>query len=162
MVGLPYANPNDVELKERIRFAAAASIAVEGDWSSHCGAVADAGQEYYERLCMRAVNQCIGRAIRHRNDHAAILLLDQRYARPHTLDALPAWITGRRTGKSGGGAAQEATATGTASSATGVLLAPNFGTAQAILCRFFREHRNAGKKLTAKAAGAEDSDSGED
>jgi hypothetical protein len=51
-----------------------------------------AGLQHYENLCMKAVNQSIGRAVRHRNDYAAVLLLDQRYARPHTQAALPTWI----------------------------------------------------------------------
>ena len=38
-----------------------------------------AGREYFEDLCMKAVNQCIGRVIRHRGDWAAILLVDQRW-----------------------------------------------------------------------------------
>lgn len=38
-----------------------------------------AGREYFEDLCMKAVNQCIGRVIRHRGDWAAILLADQRW-----------------------------------------------------------------------------------
>ncbi|GAB4815219.1 hypothetical protein N2152v2_002265 [Parachlorella kessleri] len=38
-----------------------------------------ASREYYENLCMKAVNQCIGRVIRHRGDYAAILLVDCRY-----------------------------------------------------------------------------------
>lgn len=41
---------------------------------------------------MKAVNQSIGRAVRHKNDYAAMLLLDQRYTRPHTQAALPGWI----------------------------------------------------------------------
>lgn len=41
---------------------------------------------------MKAVNQCIGRAVRHRNDYACVLLLDKRYARPKTKEALPKWI----------------------------------------------------------------------
>jgi chromosome transmission fidelity protein 1 len=51
-----------------------------------------AGQQHYENLCMKAVNQSIGRAVRHRNDYAAVLLIDQRYTRTHVQAALPAWI----------------------------------------------------------------------
>jgi len=39
-----------------------------------------AGRAYYENLCMRAVNQSVGRAIRHRGDFAAMLLVDHRYS----------------------------------------------------------------------------------
>lgn len=41
---------------------------------------------------MRAVNQSIGRAIRHANDYACILLVDARYARPRIRGKLPGWI----------------------------------------------------------------------
>ncbi|KAL4924664.1 DNA helicase [Aspergillus undulatus] len=51
-----------------------------------------AGRDFYENACMRAVNQCIGRAIRHRNDYAAIVLLDKRYGRPNIQAKLPGWI----------------------------------------------------------------------
>jgi len=34
------------------------------------------GAAYYENLCMKTLNQAIGRAIRHKNDYACILLLD--------------------------------------------------------------------------------------
>lgn len=43
---------------------------------------------------MKAVNQCIGRAVRHREDYATVLLLDGRYARQNTLRLLPGWIQG--------------------------------------------------------------------
>ena len=39
-----------------------------------------AGREYYENLCMKAVNQCGGRVIRHAGDYAAVVLVDARYA----------------------------------------------------------------------------------
>lgn len=51
-----------------------------------------AGNIYYENLCMKAVNQCIGRAVRHQNDYANVLLLDHRYSRLKTQQALPLWI----------------------------------------------------------------------
>ena len=159
MVGLPYANPNDVELKERMRVAAASVARANIGSQSHgaSGATTAGGQEYYERLCMRAVNQCIGRAIRHRHDHAAILLLDRRYARPRILDALPSWITGRRADESCSDETHGADRGAEPGNAGGVSLAANFGAAQASLCRFFREH-----KTQAAAAAAADSDSGED
>ncbi|XP_057557746.1 ATP-dependent DNA helicase DDX11 isoform X2 [Hippopotamus amphibius kiboko] len=53
------------------------------------------GKALVENLCMKAVNQSIGRAIRHQKDFASIVLLDQRYARPPVLAKLPAWIQDR-------------------------------------------------------------------
>merc|ERR1712146_681703 len=52
------------------------------------------GNSYYQSLCMRAVNQSIGRAIRHANDYAAILLVDERYVNDTKIRSLlPAWIS---------------------------------------------------------------------
>ncbi|TSL75307.1 ATP-dependent DNA helicase DDX11 [Bagarius yarrelli] len=50
------------------------------------------GKALIENLCMKAVNQSIGRAIRHRGDYACIVLCDRRYARTGTLQKLPEWI----------------------------------------------------------------------
>ena len=41
---------------------------------------------------MKAVNQSIGRSIRHARDYASIVLVDQRYARSNVRDKLPDWI----------------------------------------------------------------------
>lgn len=38
------------------------------------------------------MNQCIGRAVRHKNDYATMILLDERYNRAATKTALPEWI----------------------------------------------------------------------
>lgn len=38
-----------------------------------------AGRQYLDSLCIRALNQSIGRVIRHREDFAAVVLLDCRY-----------------------------------------------------------------------------------
>lgn len=53
---------------------------------------AGAGQTFYENLCYKAVNQCIGRAVRHKNDYATVLLVDERYNRIGTKNSLPDWI----------------------------------------------------------------------
>ncbi|XP_071452150.1 ATP-dependent DNA helicase DDX11 [Hetaerina americana] len=80
MVGMPYPNMHSPVLQEKMAYLNAHS------------SMPQAGQRYYESLCMKAVNQSIGRCIRHRGDYAAMLLLDMRYARSQTQAALPAWL----------------------------------------------------------------------
>jgi chromosome transmission fidelity protein 1 len=41
---------------------------------------------------MNSVNQSIGRAIRHQNDYAAIVLIDHRYTTSRIHMKLPGWI----------------------------------------------------------------------
>jgi chromosome transmission fidelity protein 1 len=51
------------------------------------------GQAYYHNLCMRAVNQSVGRAIRHAHDYAAVVLVDARYrSDPRVWSGLPGWL----------------------------------------------------------------------
>ncbi|KAI8881907.1 DNA repair helicase [Backusella circina FSU 941] len=80
MIGLPFANRGSVELIEKMKFA------------NQQTNTKDAGAEYYENLCMRGVNQSIGRAIRHKGDYATIVLLDKRYSQPRIKNKLPKWI----------------------------------------------------------------------
>ncbi|CAN0347562.1 unnamed protein product [Ectocarpus sp. 12 AP-2014] len=44
---------------------------------------------------MRAVNQSIGRSIRHAGDYAGILLVDERYKDDQVVRLLPGWISER-------------------------------------------------------------------
>ena len=158
MIGMPYPNPTDPELQERMRFMDAqqeqasrlAAAAVNGgaadptspsqaaalvsqrvnigSASTCCALVSSsedhnlehqtsaarkrvtAGREYYEDLCMKAVNQCVGRVIRHRKDYAAIVLADARWCVGNAgvtpggsqtpvgpLKKLPEWIQGSLT-----------------------------------------------------------------
>jgi regulator of telomere elongation helicase 1 len=50
------------------------------------------GKEWYEQQAIRAVNQAIGRVIRHRNDYGAILLCDDRFAQQSIISQLSSWI----------------------------------------------------------------------
>jgi len=83
MVGMPYPNMNSPELKEKITYLNTNVGNINGR---------PAGQIHYENLCMKAVNQSVGRAIRHKADYAAILFVDHRYARPSVQEQLPSWI----------------------------------------------------------------------
>lgn len=50
------------------------------------------GDEWYSQQASRAVNQAIGRVIRHRNDFGAILLFDDRFASPKAASQLSLWL----------------------------------------------------------------------
>ena len=53
------------------------------------------GGHWYQQQASRAVNQAIGRVIRHVNDYGAILLCDRRFAQPEQRMQLSSWIRGR-------------------------------------------------------------------
>ncbi|XP_048097182.1 regulator of telomere elongation helicase 1-like [Alosa alosa] len=50
------------------------------------------GQEWYRQQASRAVNQAIGRVIRHREDYGAIFLCDQRFKGTDVRAQLPSWV----------------------------------------------------------------------
>ncbi|KAH8420535.1 hypothetical protein KR009_011261 [Drosophila setifemur] len=52
------------------------------------------GQEWYNLDATRAVNQAIGRVIRHRHDYGAILLCDSRFKDASQVQQLSKWIRG--------------------------------------------------------------------
>ncbi|XP_037538797.1 ATP-dependent DNA helicase DDX11 [Nematolebias whitei] len=86
MVGMPYPNIKSPELQEKMTYLDKHLPRSQGR---------SPGQALIENLCMKAVNQSIGRAIRHRGDYSSIILCDRRYSRPATLSKLPTWIKER-------------------------------------------------------------------
>ncbi|XP_057679215.1 regulator of telomere elongation helicase 1 isoform X2 [Corythoichthys intestinalis] len=50
------------------------------------------GQEWYREQAFRAVNQAIGRVIRHKDDYGAIFLCDQRFKSKDVQSHLPSWL----------------------------------------------------------------------
>ena len=84
VVGLPYPDITDPVLQEKMQSL---------DRESRGAGAGITGQAYYQNLCMRTVNQSVGRAIRHADDYAAIVLADFRYAaEPRIWRGLPQWL----------------------------------------------------------------------
>ena len=77
---MPYPDLRDPILKEKLHYA--------DIQTPH----SNAGDKLYDSICMKAVNQSIGRSIRHINDFASIILLDSRYSKPKIFNQLPSWI----------------------------------------------------------------------
>ena len=87
VVGMPYANVKSLELQEKIQYLNKTQGKSEHDKQP--------GQQYYDGICWKAINQSIGRAIRHQNDYASILLIDSRYSTQPMAslkEKLPKWI----------------------------------------------------------------------
>ncbi len=81
IVGIPYPNVGDPIFQLRRRHAGS------GD--------------YMAALAFRAVNQCVGRAIRHAKDYAAMVFVDGRYGSASVQARLPGWITRGGVGRWG-------------------------------------------------------------
>ncbi|KAK0736697.1 helicase C-terminal domain-containing protein [Apiosordaria backusii] len=88
IVGLPYPNLHSPEWKERIEYLESTCLARGGNKEE---AKVEA-REFYENAAMRAVNQSIGRAVRHRGDWSGIVLVDRRYEMERVRGKLPGWI----------------------------------------------------------------------
>lgn len=111
VVGLPYPNIASPEWKAKMEYIESTvynRLIITGDdetASNHQPQKAitpeearsqakQASRDFYENACMRAVNQSIGRAIRHRGDYAAIVLIDRRFGAERIRGKLPGWIRG--------------------------------------------------------------------
>ncbi|GAB6024234.1 hypothetical protein CHUAL_008929 [Chamberlinius hualienensis] len=55
-------------------------------------AVSISGRDWYDLEGIRAVNQAVGRVIRHKDDYATILLCDERFAYPKVQNQLSSWL----------------------------------------------------------------------
>lgn len=94
IVGLPYPNINSPDWKARLEYIETATLKRLASESDAKAQAKQAARDFYENACMRAVNQSIGRAIRHRGDYAAIVLVDRRFGTERIRGKLPGWIRG--------------------------------------------------------------------
>ena len=112
IVGLPFPNINSAEWRAKMEYIEASFTrrlsspdAKDPPLHGKDPAVAlskkeietkakEAAREFYESACMRAVNQSVGRAIRHREDYAAIVMIDTRFGNERIKGKLPGWIQG--------------------------------------------------------------------
>ncbi|KAK1752849.1 ATP-dependent RNA helicase chl1 [Echria macrotheca] len=106
IVGLPYPNIHSPDWKARIEYIQSSTMTrltepTTNPDGSQAKAMSreeaqvlakQASRDFYENACMRAVNQSIGRAIRHMNDYAAIVLVDRRFGTERIRGKLPGWI----------------------------------------------------------------------
>ncbi|EWC45923.1 hypothetical protein DRE_04930 [Drechslerella stenobrocha 248] len=127
MVGLPFPNIHSVDWKAKMEFIERSVMERNASAVDAKSQAKAAAHEFYENACMRAVNQSIGRAIRHQNDYGVILLLDRRFGRGNIWLKLPQWIRD--------GATTRPTST---VGAVGKMEEAKFGTVMGSVGEFFR------------------------
>ncbi|XP_052040531.1 regulator of telomere elongation helicase 1 isoform X4 [Apodemus sylvaticus] len=86
VTGLPYPPRMDPRVVLKMQFLD------EMKGQSRVGGQCLSGQEWYQQQASRAVNQAIGRVIRHRHDYGAIFLCDHRFAYADARAQLPSWV----------------------------------------------------------------------
>jgi Rad3-related DNA helicase len=148
VVGMPYGDMSDPELQQKmasldasasVTSSAATSSSQNNNRNSKPTTQAQAhsqssqsivgiirGRDYYQNLCFRAINQSIGRAIRHANDYAAVVLVDVRYSHTRNWKGLPQWMRDSDSCHSRGGETPNV---------------QTFGKTVAGLCQFFKQQQ---------------------
>jgi chromosome transmission fidelity protein 1 len=96
IVGLPYPNIASVSIQAKMEYIESSTrerLGREGMAKVEAEKKAkEEAREWYENACMRAVNQSIGRAIRHKADYAAVVMVDGRFSGERVKGKLPGWI----------------------------------------------------------------------
>lgn len=69
-----------------------ARVLLKRDYLADLAAGGLSGDQWYSQQAARAVNQAIGRVIRHRHDYGAVLFFDERFAQPRISSQLSKWI----------------------------------------------------------------------
>lgn len=95
LVGIPFPYKNDVVVTQKRKWNDRSRL--EGNRKE-----LQNGAQWYEMQAYRALNQALGRAVRHRFDYGAILLVDIRFRQERVLSQLPQWTRSavRRTNTS--------------------------------------------------------------
>lgn len=82
-IGIPYPNFKDPIVSEKQKYNDTKPELLTG-------------RQWYEIQAFRALNQAVGRCIRHRHDWGAILLIDERYVKLDVVMSLDVWSDGLR------------------------------------------------------------------
>eukprot|EP00668_Euglena_longa_P012852 GGOE01015347.1.p1 GENE.GGOE01015347.1~~GGOE01015347.1.p1 ORF type:complete len:1110 (-),score=252.04 GGOE01015347.1:226-3090(-) len=83
VTGLPYPNRADLRVQLMKTFLDERCRATKGKFN---------GTQWYMQQASRAVNQCVGRIIRHRHDFGAVLFCDERFGEAQNVRSLSSWL----------------------------------------------------------------------
>ncbi|XP_045454094.1 Fanconi anemia group J protein homolog [Melitaea cinxia] len=83
-VGIPFPNIGDIAIKGKMEY--------NDRYSREKNILG--GHEWLKIQAYRALNQAVGRCVRHKDDWGAVLLVDSRLAEQDARQNLPTWVKG--------------------------------------------------------------------
>ncbi|KAJ8773449.1 hypothetical protein K2173_004279 [Erythroxylum novogranatense] len=86
ITGIPFALRNDPKVRLKREFLDQQSN------TQNDGCKILKGEDWYSQQASRAVNQAVGRVIRHRHDYGAIIFCDERFTHPNRQSQISLWI----------------------------------------------------------------------
>lgn len=86
VTGMPFAMRNDPKVRLKREYLDEHARSQKGGYK------ALTGEEWYNQQASRAVNQAVGRVIRHRHDYGAIIFCDERFAHSNRQSQISLWI----------------------------------------------------------------------
>ena len=89
LCGVPYAALGDTKIKLKREY-----LDKKHSNKNNANIPTISGSAWYQLNAVRALNQAVGRVIRHAGDYGAVFLLDDRYDNQSLKSQLPSWVGG--------------------------------------------------------------------
>ncbi|KAL8465834.1 hypothetical protein ACS0TY_035084 [Phlomoides rotata] len=86
ITGLPFATLTDAKVRLKREYL---DLQAQAQRTGNKGLT---GEEWYSQQASRAVNQAVGRVIRHRHDYGAIIFCDERFTQANRQSQISLWI----------------------------------------------------------------------
>ncbi|XP_002528200.3 regulator of telomere elongation helicase 1 homolog isoform X1 [Ricinus communis] len=88
IIGMPFPSRNDPKVRLKREFLDEQLCLQRDAYKSQLLT----GESWYTQQASRAVNQAVGRVIRHRHDYGAIIFCDERFAHSNSQSQISLWI----------------------------------------------------------------------
>ncbi|KAF2323328.1 hypothetical protein GH714_034640 [Hevea brasiliensis] len=91
IIGMPFPSRNDPKVRLKREFLDE-QLRLQRDACKMLKLQILSGEDWYTQQASRAVNQAVGRVIRHRHDYGAIIFCDERFVNSNSQSQISLWI----------------------------------------------------------------------
>ncbi|KAJ3671099.1 hypothetical protein LUZ60_008525 [Juncus effusus] len=92
ITGMPFSTKTDPKVRLKREYLDQQAFKPKKELTSNSNSKGLTGEEWYVQQAARAVNQAVGRVIRHRHDYGAIIFCDERFAQQGRQEQMSYWL----------------------------------------------------------------------